>query len=454
MRRLSLRARFWLLTLVIPFFVVSAGWVVYVAYQESLERAHIDRLSAHLYLLLAAAEPSGDSLHLPEELQESRFNQAQSGLVAVVRNSDGFIVWQSRSSLGLPQTLPWLAPETEPGRISHRRVDARPGYLQVQLPALFAVDSGLVENGFRRYVFEVWQQASLLEQESRSFTRTLSIGLVIVTIALCAIVALFLSWALRPLQNVTRELGAIEKGEMDTLSENYPKEIAALTHALNTVLDVERRQRERYRNSLGDLAHSLKTPLAVLRGAIDMNEEERRRTLGEQVARMDDVVTYQLKRASAGGEGVWHKPTPILPLVNRVTSVLQKVYADRGMYCEINVPEDVAFLADEADLMEMLGNLIDNAFKYGDAEVSIQGSGEVDGFVTLAIRNDGPGIPAQDWEKALQRGVRLDSRPIGQGIGLSVVRELVESYRGELKLASGVSDGVTIEMIMPGRVVS
>ncbi|OZG74287.1 two-component sensor histidine kinase [Hahella sp. CCB-MM4] len=452
---LSLRARVGLFAVAIPLFMVAAGLVLYLAYQQSLDRANIERLTAQLYSLLAVAEPSDGAVWLPESLQDERFNQVQSGLFGQVRSTQGDLLWQSHSALGITVEQPGYPSDIAPGKI---RVQERSGvddYLVLSLPVRFGESAN---NPLM--VFEVWQDQRLVRQESRTFTTTLAIGLGGLSLLLMLLIGVLIGWVQKPLNQVVRELGAVEKAERETIDENYPREIAALTKALNTVLHVERKQRERYRNSLGDLAHSLKTPLAVIRGELNKGgrlEAGSVQLLQEQVGRMDDVITYQLKRASSGSTGVWAKPVKVQPVVERITSVLGKVYQDRGMSLSLDVDPLAGFLGDESDLMEIIGNLTENAFKYGDHRVSVTVFlNQEDPRLTLIVSDDGVGIPEQRWEAVLQRGVRLDSRPIGQGIGLSVVADLVAGYDGKIQLLRGEKEysGARICIRLPGAALS
>ncbi|WP_020405892.1 ATP-binding protein [Hahella ganghwensis] len=451
---LSLKARIGLFALAIPLFMVAAGLVLYLAYEQSLERANIERLRAQLYSLLAVAEPVDDSVWMPDTLQDERFNQVQSGLFAQVRSHRDGVSWQSHSALGISIEQPENSAEPEPGQMSVKEIAGAENYLVISLPVRFgdSPDNPLL-------IFEVWQNQRLIRQESRSFATTLAMGLGGLSAFLMILIVVLIRWIQQPLNQVVQELGAVEKAERDRIDENYPKEIAALTKALNTVLQIERKQRERYRNSLGDLAHSLKTPLAVIRGELqkeDDLDEASVMAMQEQVGRMDEVITYQLKRASSGSSGVWAKPKPVKPVVERITGVIEKIYQEKCLDLSMEVEPQAGFLGDESDLMEMLGNLIENAFKYGERRVFISVAiREEESQLMITISDDGPGIPPQSWEAVQQRGVRLDSRPIGQGIGLSVVADLVSSYEGHIELLPGQEEyrGARIRLCLPGRMI-
>jgi two-component system, OmpR family, sensor histidine kinase PhoQ len=446
---LSLRFRVGLFTLLFPVFLIATGLVLHFANQRSLERAHVERLSAYIYNLLAVAEMGDAGLWLPLELSEERFNQVQSGLIAVVRDARENVIWSSVSALGVdPEdkniSFPGELGKFDAGWTAGRR------YMRVALAVSFSgAESAPV------YLFEVFQEGRLIKQEASTFTAALTFGLFVVAGILLILTSVLMYWLLRPLHRVTDELHQVERGELEAISESYPKELSLLTRALNTVVSAERKQRERYRHSLEDLAHSLKTPLAVIRGEIESLPGEGgpwANAVQQQLTRMDEVLTYQLKRASSAGDRVWAKPVAIHDCLLRLLEALTRVYKSRGVVLESAIATDAGFLGEQADFMEIAGNLIENAFKYSDTTVAVRVSCSNE-HLELVIADDGPGIPANKWRIVQRRGVRLDSRPIGQGIGLAVAAELVASYAGDLSLLTSETDlpGANISVRLPGR---
>jgi len=447
---LSLKARVGLFALLFPFFLLATGWVLYFANQKSLERVHLERLSATVYHLLAMAESNNDGLWLPKTLADERFNQVQSGLIALVRYPEGAALWTSVSALG--SDIESLRPlrSDQPGVMKTGWTEDR-AFLQAGMSAKF---SELPDAPI--YQFEVLQKSQLIREEARAFTTTLTLGLVIVAGLMLVFLIVLAYCLLRPLQSVSAELGRIEKGEQSVVSEVYPREISLLTRALNQVIDAERKQRERYRHSLGDLAHSLKTPLAIMRGELDQlsNADTTATTsLQQQLSHLNQVVTYQLKRASSAGERLWLQPTAVEPIVQRVSNALSKLlHHSKAIKYQVSVAGNVGFLGDESDFMEIAGNLIENAFKYAETKVRVSAGMMADGLEFI-VADDGPGIPSAHWMQAQQRGIRLDSRTTGQGIGLAVVAELVSSYQGEITLLSSSSawPGANIKVKLPAK---
>jgi two-component system sensor histidine kinase PhoQ len=208
---------------------------------------------------------------------------------------------------------------------------------------------------------------------------------------------------------------------------------------------------DRYRNSLGDLAHSLKTPLAVLRGMSETNSGDTKHTLDEQLDHMSRIVEYQLQKAAASGSAVLTSPIAVRKVAEKIVNTLQKVYAEKQVQCTLDIHDDIIFHGDEGDLLEVLGNLMDNAFKWCTRRVALSGriEPEKDALVLcLQISDDGPGIPDTMADKVLERGVRADAGTAGHGIGLAVVREIVRLYHGRLTLGRGAWQGAEVTVCM------
>jgi two-component system sensor histidine kinase PhoQ len=195
----------------------------------------------------------------------------------------------------------------------------------------------------------------------------------------------------------------------------------------------------RYRNTLSDLAHSLKTPLAVMRSQLESGGEGEslRWTVLEQVGRMDEIVAYQLSRAATSGHQTFAAPLPIEPYAEEIVRSLEKVYAHKSVLCEFDISPAARFHGDQGDLLELLGNLLENAFKWARRRVLLSatmlpgGSGRRSAM-ELVVEDDGPGVAEDNVEYLLQRGVRGDERVQGHGIGLAIVQDILRAYQGEV----------------------
>jgi two-component system sensor histidine kinase PhoQ len=259
--------------------------------------------------------------------------------------------------------------------------------------------------------------------------------------------ALILRWGLSPLRQVGNELNRIETGEQEQIQQSYPQEIERLTSNINTLLHQERNQKTRYRNALGDLAHSLKTPLAVLQSGLSDDSDKRYASMQQQITRMNTIVEYQLQRAATAGSSSIGKSVNVRAVIERIVESLQKVYRDKSIKLKITVDEELVFKGDEGDLMEILGNLLDNAFKWTNKNIEVVAK-QQDKKLTLHIMDDGPGIKPGDVESILQRGTRADQSVEGHGIGLSIVRNIVAAYQGEMIVDKSELGGAEIRIIL------
>ncbi len=188
-------------------------------------------------------------------------------------------------------------------------------------------------------------------------------------VVLLLLLVIVLRWSLAPLRKVVADLARVERGSQDHLDSTYPTELSGLTTSLNAFIDAERDRLKRYRNTLSDLAHSLKTPLAVMRSQLETGEEGEnlRWTVLEQVGRMDEIVAYQLSRAATSGHQTFAAPLPVEPYAEEIVRSLEKVYAHKGVLCEFEIEPAARFHGDQGDLLELLGNLLENGFKWAQA---------------------------------------------------------------------------------------
>jgi two-component system sensor histidine kinase PhoQ len=290
-----------------------------------------------------------------------------------------------------------------------------------------------------RLTVMVAQTEDQLEGESAVFRHTLVVWLSILGVMLIVLQLLLLRWSLTPLRKVATDMARVERGKSDHLDSQYPLELTALTDRINAFIDSEREQRTRTRNTLADLAHSLKTPLAVIRSRLESagNEPNLRADVLDQVRRMDELVASQLARAATSGRQTFASAVPIAGHAEDLVRSLEKVYAAKNVLCEFEMDEGAAFYGEQGDLLELMGNLLENAFKWAGHRVLLvvkaqPQAGRQRPGLWLSVEDDGPGIAEDKIEKVLQRGVRGDERVQGHGIGLSIVQDIVKAYRGDL----------------------
>jgi two-component system sensor histidine kinase PhoQ len=378
---------------------------------------------------------SGDRLFEPSLVTRN------SGLYALLYDQRKREIWRSESiTIGFPEI-----PTTELGEWEFQIVEhlATP-YFRLN----FALQWPDINNELQRYDVVVWRNAvEYFEQLSR-FRQTLWSWLIVTTCLLLVVMYLVTRWSLRPLQKIGLEVKAIEDQKQLGFEQDYPDEIAPLTENLNILLKREQYQRQRYRNAMDDLAHSLKTPLAVLTGLGDRGDIDQTRleTLREQTDRMNQIVSYQLQKTSSVADIRISKPIDLVRIIDKLVSALEKVYQEKAIKVERSLPAQMLLRMDEGDCLEVVGNLLDNAFKYGKKRILIDALESEDKSMTLVIEDDGEGLANAEIEQILSRGTRLDQATEGQGIGLAVVADIVESYNIDLEFRAAESGGLRVSL--------
>jgi two-component system sensor histidine kinase PhoQ len=416
--------------LLLPLFTGLSGYLLDRAFQRSLLAGERERLNANVYLLLAAAELREGGLELPGDLAEPGFTRLNSGLYGYIHDDQGNEVWRSASAV-LVSPPPHLHP-LQPGRMEFTAsaFDAA-NYYRFDYDIAWETESG----ERRPFRFSILHTQAEAADELAAYRRQLWWLLGGLALLMLCMQGLIMRWGLKPLQTLALQLRALEKGEAAGLEGDYPLEIRPVIANLNRVLQSERAQRERYRNTLADLAHSLKTPLAVLRGAAGRTPE-----IDEQVTRMDQIVSHQLQRAVTRAPQQPDKPVVVAAVMERIVAALQKVYAARNMGIEIQTDANILFHGAEPDLLELLGNILENAFKYGRSRVRTTATADA-AALTLTVEDDGPGVPEHRQQQILRRGARADTAQPGQGIGLAVAVDIVSAYRGSLTVGKSARLG-------------
>ena len=437
----SIRARLLLgAALVLLAFMAGAGYAVQRAHADSVRSSYFSRLQGTVYLLLAGAElDAAGALVMPAGFAEPRLSLPASGLYAAVYNINRSEEWRSASTLGVKD--PPFRREVPQGQWQYELLETDHG---AYLAASYAVNwAG--RSRAAPLVLSVLEDSSTFDREVGIFTRTLWLWLGGAALLLLLAQLLLLRWGLAPLRKVTTEVRRIESGEQASIEGRYPDEISGLTDNLNTLIQQERVRQTRYKEALSFLAHSLKTPLAVLRNALN-DPPQLPATVEQQVARMDDIVQHQLGRAAAGGATRFAAPLLVGPVLERIRDALLKVYADKGLRLTVDCAADLAWRVDEGDLFEMMGNVMDNASKWARQQVAVKAWRDA-GRLMIRVDDDGAGF--SDTQSVLQIHVRGDERVPGHGVGLAVVNDLVASYHGELKLARGDLGGGRVDIALP-----
>ncbi len=297
-----------------------------------------------------------------------------------------------------------------------------------------------------------------LETAVDHFTRQLALYLAVLGGALCLAAWAQVSLGLRPLRQLQAAVQAVRRAETPRLAGTFPVEVAPLVDDFNRVLDQNQQGVQRARQMAGNLAHAIKTPLAVLgQLAHQLPDAATARQVTEQVDTVRRQVDWHLGRARAAGVGAAGLRTPVAPVLNGLVRVMQKVHAVRGdlppLTIEVDCMPDLVFDGETQDLQEMVGNLLDNACKWGRGQVQVRACPD-QGRLCLTVSDDGPGLPEALREQVLARGVRADEQVPGSGLGLDIVREVARLYGGTLALDRSELGGLRATLRLPGHAES
>ncbi len=451
MRSISRRLLVCLTLLLLLFFGVMIV-VLEARFRALAERSLRELLDAQMVALIASAEPDAEGRIVPRLHEEVRLGVPGSGLYAAVTSGEQ-VTWRSPSAVGSVEDF---GPPVPAGARGFRYLaDARGARLAV-------VSRGITWEGeASTLTFSVASDLTSYDSQLRRFRSGLAGGFTVVAVLLLATMAALLRWALTPLRRLERQIVSVERGEREQLDDRWPDELKGVVANLNTLLAAERTRIARYRDTLGNLAHSLKTPLAVLRASFSAGApgttDVANKLVNEQVERMGVIVEHQLRRAvTSGGTSVGAQAIEVLPVAQDLRRALLKAHGRKDFSIEVSVPADLCFVGDRDDLIEALGNLMDNAAKWCRSQVRVTAALQADRGAAqkllVLVEDDGPGVPVADRERVLQRGARADEHTPGHGLGLAMVRDMAGLYGGLIALGESPLGGARIELRLPGRV--
>jgi len=435
-------------------FLGLTGVVLDRAFRSSVEASVAEQLQVQIYVLLAAVEENRNEFYFLQDLRDPRFSQLNSGLYGFVSAPGSGEKLRTRSALELDFAdiaKSWTDLKIGETYFSRYKIEGGQEYFV----ATYAV---VWESSDDPLNFTVLESTNTYMSEVAKFRESLWSWLGGVAVLLLALQLVLLRWGLSPLRRLALDLKKIENGESEQLAENYPRELKAVTSNLNLLIKTERKQQTRYRETLGDLAHSLKTPLAVvgaqMRTLSSLNRsfdaQEQIHIVDEQLERMNQIVGYQLQRAvKSNGSTALAKKTSVCSVAQKILGALEKVYKAKEIKSECDIDAALRFMGDERDLMEVLGNVVDNAFKYGRSQVRVSArvSDGPQKQMSIIVEDDGVGVSGQDKELILQRGTRLDTLAQGQGIGLAVVSDIVSSYGGQVNIDVSELGGAKVQIV-------
>lgn len=446
-------------------FLGAAGVLLNQAFSLNIERFVREKLELHTHGLLSVADSDDAGIELPPLVPDRPFNQIGGRLIGIVTDQEQRDVWRSVSAGALQLSVP--SPSAGESFFARAEDDDGHYFYVFSYSTLWPDGAG----GKATFVFTVMEDAASYQKQIDDF-RFVSIAFLIAFGSiLLALQAVITYWGLRPVRSVTSDVQAMIDGRLPALSGSYPKEIVPLTTNLNRLVDNERRQRLRYRDQLSDLSHSLKTPLSVLRGLdTDCDEEGRElsrdqvlQTLSQQVSKMTGIVDHQLQRAVSSREQSSFVATPLAGAVREVVSALRRVYVEKAVEIDLKIEESLIFQGDENDLTEMLGNILDNAYKHCRKKVAVSANLQSmslepndpkeddrhESALHVIVEDDGTGVLPERRADVLKRGVRLDTTIPGQGFGLAIVVDIAASYEGHVHIEDSDLGGAKFVLQLP-----
>lgn len=432
-------------SLVLAVFISLTAIALERAFVDSSESYQRDTLITQLYALMAAAELEESKIIMPSDEIDVLLGLPSSGIYARITDSAGNILWQSSSVLGV-ELPPVVTLDKAVKRFARDTVDDN-AYYSLAYGVEWEADGRSTA-----LTFSITTDLKAVDNQIAEYRRTLWGWLLAMAVLLLISQAAILRWGLSPLRRVGEELNLIESGDKEQIQGDYPVEIERLTGNINLLLEQERKQKTRYRDALGDLAHSLKTPLAVLQSGLD-SEAGKDDNLQQQITRMNNIVEYQLQRAATAGAASLGKAVDVRTVCQRLLESLNKVYRDKSIESQLSIDHGVIFQGDEGDLLEVLGNLLDNAFKWAVRKVDIDVVQDATGL-HITVSDDGPGIADDRVEELMQRGKRADQTTSsqveygGHGIGLSIVHNIVQAYEGSISITRSRHGGASVSVIL------
>jgi len=442
----SLRVRLMLAaTILAVLFMLALLPAMQGAFSLALQDAIEQRLASDVTTLISAARVESNRLQMPEQLPDERFNLADGNLLGYIYNREGQLVWRSKDTLD--ENINYK-PRYDGRGNEFARIRQDNG----QEFFVYDVEVKLLGGKSAAFSFVALQPSREYDATLGGLRDNLYLGFGAALLVLLALLWIGLTWGLKALRQLSQELDEIESGTRESLSEQHPRELLRLTGSLNRLLQGEREQRSRYRDSLDDLAHSLKTPLAVLQGVSEgmaQRPEDRDQAwvLQTQIERMSQQISYQLQRASLRKSGLVRHQVRLQPVLQSLCDTLDKVYRDKRVQVAFDLPEQCLVPIEQGALLEMLGNLLENAYRLCLSEVRISVR-TLDG-IEICVEDDGPGVPLDQRTRILQRGERLDRQHPGQGIGLAVVKDIIESYSAKLTLGDSPLGGAAFRIHFP-----
>ena len=428
-------------TVIVFGFMFLTVYTLNKAFYNSAYTALEERLTAQVYLLMADRElnPSGiDSA--PQALSVNLLHNTYSSLSGFVTQADGTILWMSSGSD--KRLIPPIQTVTHGKKLFQQFTVNNKPYISLSIAIFWDPEKQQLP-----LIYHITDDLTQLQDRMSSYQHDLFSNLLLMSVFLLGTLTVLLRWGLKPLREVEGEIKSVEHGKQDRLENNYPDELTPLTENINQLIQYERQQQLRYRNALDDLAHSLKTPLAIIRGQkFNANEPESYlNSINDATQRMNSIVEYQLQRASTTSVTPHIQFIQLSPIIHSILESMKKIHRNKTIHFNTRFSDDLEYKIDEGDFMEILGNLLDNACKWCKDEINLYIDCN-DNALDIIIADNGPGIPADKIQAITNRGFRADELTPGHGVGLAIVRDIVKAYNGTIEFHCKNNAGLEVSI--------
>ncbi|MGV8929151.1 MAG: ATP-binding protein [Brevundimonas sp.] len=453
------RRLIWLAAAWIILALVLTGWALTSQYQESALRRLGNLLATTIDEVVIATNAGPDGV-LVAEIRDAQTDRALSGKYWAVAELDGaggmrFIAGSpslAGEELAVPRGLPGRLRAATGTTISFND----PGFLQPPLRQPLRVAASLKSLPGRNepLVFMAAIDRSNIENDTRQFATFTWTSLLILGVGLVIAVFLQVQIGLRPLFSLRNEIADVRKGRAARIARRYPMEIQPLAEQVNRLLDQNQETVERQRTHVGNLAHALKTPLSVMMAEAGSLKGPLPEMVRKQTEVMKAQVDHHLRRARAAARAqLLGERTPVAEVLDEMAVMLERVFEEKGVEIDWRAPDELGFRGERQDLQEILGNLMENACKWSKRRVRVTAGATHLGQMIVVVEDDGPGLPADQREAALERGARMDETTPGSGLGLSIVVELTRAYGGKITLADSDLGGLKALLELPAAEV-
>lgn len=452
--RLFVTAAAWVLV-VLPI----AGWIIFSRYRHEAMTTFDTRISFFLTVVISDADEHADiAPTTPNNWGDGLFVVTHSGWYWQIKPLDDRpgATLRSRSLSGDTLALP-SEHNVEPNDKEVRWANLLgPGQQVVRVAeTIYVFGEG---KAAQRYSVAVAGRLGEVDDNVAAFRSQLIQALALAGIGLLAVTLFQIRFGLFPLSKVEQSLAAIRSGEAGRLDGELPAEIKPLQQELNALLKSNQEIVERARTHVGNLAHALKTPLAVLINEARNDGSPLARKVTEQADTMTTQVNLYLDRARMAARiGVIGRVSEVRPVGESIIRALERIYRDKQLSFALDCPPGARFQGERQDLEEMLGNLLDNAAKWARSRVSLvvatglvgAGNGAAGNWLEIRVEDDGPGLTSEELAEPIARGRRLDETKPGSGLGHSIVADLAYCYSGKFELSPSEFGGLSARLTLP-----